>query len=396
MLQGGSFGFINNTSGLFYNPVCAELGFSMGAFTLHKTILGVASVVALMFVSSLLERYGARAVLSLAAAVLGISTVLMGFASQLWQFYALGALQGLSSAFLMYATAPIILTNWFHERTGTVIGLASASSGLIGALANQLGSAVIQAGSWRDGYFFCGVGLLAIALPATLFILKLRPSDCGLEPYGMKRGESAETARGGMTLEQARRCPSFYMMIASGLLMSFASGLVFHFVPYGTSLGFPAASAALIGTIAMLGNSGTKLLLGPVGDRLGPKKTGIVSSIIPLVGFLMMLTGLSVVTHVGALLTAFTMAVNTVVFPTVCRALFGVRDYARIYPFVSTGVSLMASASITIFGVLYDLSGGYSASFWTTVGALVVCIALFAAMFYCNKRERKSLLDGAA
>ena len=41
IMQGASLGLINNCSGVFYSPVCQDLGFEMGKFTLYRMLYSI-------------------------------------------------------------------------------------------------------------------------------------------------------------------------------------------------------------------------------------------------------------------------------------------------------------------------------------------------------------------
>ena len=38
ILQGASLGLVNNCAGVFFSPVCEELGFEMGELTFYRTL----------------------------------------------------------------------------------------------------------------------------------------------------------------------------------------------------------------------------------------------------------------------------------------------------------------------------------------------------------------------
>ena len=45
IMQGASLGLINNCSGVFYSPVCQDLGFEMGKFTFYRMLYSISSAV---------------------------------------------------------------------------------------------------------------------------------------------------------------------------------------------------------------------------------------------------------------------------------------------------------------------------------------------------------------
>ena len=88
IMQGASLGLINNCSGVFYSPVCQDLGFEMGKFTFYRMLYSISSALVLPFVAKSFQKLDVRAVISAAAVVFGVSNMAMGTFTELWQWYA--------------------------------------------------------------------------------------------------------------------------------------------------------------------------------------------------------------------------------------------------------------------------------------------------------------------
>ena len=69
IMQGASLGLINNCSGVFYSPVCQDLGFEMGKFTFYRMLYSISSALVLPFVAKSFQKLDVRAVISAAAVV---------------------------------------------------------------------------------------------------------------------------------------------------------------------------------------------------------------------------------------------------------------------------------------------------------------------------------------
>lgn len=218
MLQGGTLGAVTNISGLFYVPVCTELGFSVAQLTLYRTIAGVVALFTLPMVSKLLNRYDSRIVLTVASLIFILPTICMSRFTGVMQWYIAGALQGLSSNFVSIVAAPLILTNWFQKKTGLAIGISTASSGVMGALFNYGVSAVIEKSGWRMGYLTSGLTALAIVLISTLFIIRYRPEEKGMCAYRADENEQKLQENSGAAnswSEAERKQRMFMVMLAA-------------------------------------------------------------------------------------------------------------------------------------------------------------------------------------
>ena len=78
MMQGAGLGLISNCAGVFYSPVCNELGFEMGQFTLYRTLFTVSQALMMPFVAKSFRKYDVRVIVSAAAVVMGGISIMMG------------------------------------------------------------------------------------------------------------------------------------------------------------------------------------------------------------------------------------------------------------------------------------------------------------------------------
>ena len=149
-------------------------------------------------------------------------------------FYIAGAFQGLAGAFLMFFPAPYILGNWFKKKTGLAVGISAAVSGFVGVIGNPIGNAVIEHFGWRSGYFIFGVVSLLMMLPVSVLLLRARPEDVGLQPYGQEEvPDAAACPLEGVPAGEAKRTAAFWLLIAAGMLAAMECAYCAHFTPLG-------------------------------------------------------------------------------------------------------------------------------------------------------------------
>ena len=83
----------------------------------------------------------------------------------------------------------IILGNWFKKKTGMAVGISAAFSGLVGMIGSSFLGMAIPAFGWRVSYVAVGIVSTALVLPISLFILRYKPEEMGLLPYGAENVE---------------------------------------------------------------------------------------------------------------------------------------------------------------------------------------------------------------
>ena len=226
ILQGVTLGLINNCAGVFYSPICKELGFELGKLTMYRMLYCISSALALPFVATSFRKHDVRIVISIAAVIYGGCAALMGTFHELWQWHLTGIIQGIASSFVCMIPAPIILGNWFKKKTGTAVGISAAFSGLVGMIGSSFLGMAIPAFGWRVSYVAVGIVSIALVLPISLFVLRCKPEEMGLLPYGAEDVErravsdasAPASGENGITLKELLRQPEFYIAVGGCIL----------------------------------------------------------------------------------------------------------------------------------------------------------------------------------
>lgn len=386
ILQGASLGLINNCAGVFYSPVCEDLKFEMGRFTFYRTLFSISSALALPFVAKSFRKMDVRLVISAAAVVFGGCNVAMGTFHQLWQWYAAGLIQGVASSFLCMIPAPILLGNWFHKKTGTAVGISAAFSGLIGMMGSSGLGLSIPALGWRASYMITGIISMALILPVSIFILRYRPEDKNMKPYGAEEGTQGEISSGNregsrdiMGLSTFLKQPVFYMALIAYACCIASSYLNMFLTSCGLASGLPMTLAAMLTTLALFGNMSSKLFLGKASDTYGVIKTFVCSVLIAVAGHLLLLTGMTEGVMAGALLFGITPPLSSVMMPLFCRLFWKGETYGAAYSYVSMFGTLLASPFNTLFGRFYDMTGSYHLTIMVSAGLVFLVLLLAEA-----------------
>ncbi len=415
MLQGASLGLINNCAGVFYSPVCEELGFEMGAFSTYRMLYSVSSALALPFVAACLRKFDIRVVISAAALVMGFCSIAMGSFHQLWQWYGTGVVQGIASAFLCMLPAPILLNNWFHKKNGTAVGISAAFSGLMGMIGSGILGQTIPAFGWRASYGLVGISCMALILPVSLFVLRYRPEDKCMKAYGADEEErglkemelesvkdsACESCRREGNVKQGAQispgCPSvdislksllrqpvFYISLAAYAFSLAASYLNTFLTSCGLAAGLTMAAAALLTSLSLFANMSTKLFLGRACDSFGVNRTFLAACAVAGLGHFFLFTGTGLGTTAGALFYGITLPLSSVLMPLFCRQFWTGEAYGKVFSYISMAGTLIASPFNMLFGRFYDMTGTYQA----TIAASFLCIAVTFVLVSLRRPDR--------
>lgn len=355
-------GIAFSSAGIFFPALTKEFGVGQAQIGLYLTISLLSASMLMPYVGRLMVTRDLRAVLSIGVICIGGTLIAFSFATRVWHFYAASPFFGLGFAICSYLAVPTLLNRWFVKRFGLVMGLSMAMSGLGGVVFNPIAASIIVDWGWQTGYRVLGLVPIVLALPLTVFAVRSYPSELGLCPYG-DAGDSpaAETAEAGVSASDVLKSGPFIAMLVFTAFVGFGCG-IYTFMPSYAS-GLPIANgtltiAALLASAAMLGQALGKIGLGWMADKnLAVALT--VSMTCGAGGALilwLMPVSSALVAGAGFAYGIF-YAAALVLVPLMVRAIFGNREYSRIYSRISTASAVSIAAASTVWGFLIDKTG---------------------------------------
>lgn len=287
-------GFVASTlmSGLgFYGfsvlnkPIGDEFEWSRSQVTAAFFIYSITFAVGSLLVGRLTDKRGPRQVLLVGAVTMSLALILLSQTSAIWNFYLLHMGLGAGSAFLGPAPISVNISNWFYRLRGTMQGIAFTGIGVGGlAVAPLLGNYLVPNLGWRGAYSVMGCLLLVIMLPLILLVIKDRPQQKGVRPYGWETvkapdDNSSETdERSGTSFKEAIATVTFWIMVLTAAVYGMSmTAAIQNQVSILTEQNFTAGEAvAAVGVVGLFSAVG-KLLFGYLCDRMDPKYAAAIS-----------------------------------------------------------------------------------------------------------------------
>ena len=182
-LQAGSQGTIFDTLGVFNSPVCSDLNFDLGSFTMGQTFSAIAMMITQPLTTGLYRKFGIKKVLLVSGILYYLSYFSLSFGSEIWHWYLLLAIEGITGGFFYRTSYTILLCKWFASKTALALGVATAVGSIMGMIMNPLASVIIGEFGWRTCYMvLASVGSL-VTLPIIALVVKESPSELNMKPY---------------------------------------------------------------------------------------------------------------------------------------------------------------------------------------------------------------------
>jgi MFS family permease len=382
--------------GVLIDPLHEEFGWSLSTISLAVAINLALYGLTAPFAAALMERFGIRRVVVTALLVVALGSGLTVFMTASWQLVLCwGVLVGLGTGSMAMSLVATVTGRWFVARRGLVSGVLTAA----GATGQLIFLPFVAAVSTRWGWRPAALGTAAAALvvaPFVAWLLRDRPRDVGVAPYGGTPEDDAEPARGNPArtalrgLAEAVRTRPFWLL-AGGFLICGAStnGLVQpHFIPAAHDHGMPVTTAAgLLAVVGIFDVAGT-IFSGWLTDRTDPRV--LLLAYYGLRGMSLFLLPQLFGTDIRASMIAFIVFYGldwvATVPPTLalCRQYFGARApvvFGWVFASHQVGAALAAFGA----GVIRDVTGSYDGAWY---GAAALC--LVAAVLSISIRRRPS------
>lgn len=377
-------GLVTNIAGLFFDPVAAEIGVSKGQVSFTLTICNICFALGGMLTPALMKARSPKPLLICATAALAASTAGLALCHSIVTMYLLCVVRGLAAGVIGMVFATTVIGNWFVEGLGLVTSIAFGCSGIAGAVFSPIMSGVIAGVGWRGAYFVTAVLTVLLNLPAVLFLPAVDPAMCGQKALGagsQTAGSPKAKPQKKVSVGSAGAAISgvlFALVLAYSILCSGLTALPQHFPGIAESFGLGATGATML-SLCMIANTGGKVLLGVLVDKIGARLSILGYSGAILVGVVLMLFVHGPISMlVAATLFGLCYALGTVGISMTARDVFGDANYTRVYPTFSLGGNFANAIFSSVIGFMYDFSGGYVLPLWVM---LIMGVATAATIF---------------
>ena len=393
-----------SSQGVMIVPIEEDLGWSRTVTSLAISVNLVIYGVTAPFAAALMERFGVRRIAIGALALLSLGTGLTAVMTASWQLVFLwGVLVGLGTGSTALVFGALVANRWFTKRRGLVVGIFGAAwaTGQLAFL--PLFARIIEHQGWR--YASLTVAMLSAALiPVVAIVMRDRPSDVGLAPYGADAMPEVETntsqsgwraAAGALTiLREAARTRAFWLLAITFAICGWTTNGIIssHFVPAMHDHGVTAATAAsllvIVGIFDIVGTVGS----GWLTDRFDPRVLlGIYYGLrgVALIA-LPILIGPDIQPPLLLVMVLFGLDWVATVPPTVtlCREIYGVDRGAIVFGWVFASHMVGAAIAAAVSGWIRVSAGDYATAWWLAGILAFVAAALSLAISRPGQRSR--------
>ena len=250
---------VRSTPAVLIVPLEHEFGWSRATISFAVAVNILLYGLAGPFAAAVMERFGLRRSVAVSLGVIALGVALTPLMTQSWQLVALwGVVVGSGTGVVALVLGATVAGRWFRARRGLVMGVLTAST----ATGQLIFLPVLASLATRFGWRAVSVTVAAVALlliPVVVALLRDRPADLGLPPFGGTALEpppppsTNPALRAVLALREGLGHRDFWLLCGSFFVCGASTnGLIgTHLIPACVDHGIPEVTAA--GLLAAMG-----------------------------------------------------------------------------------------------------------------------------------------------
>jgi len=392
---------------VFVHPIVHELGWSMalvsGAFSLYRLESGVAAPLA----GYLVDRMGAKKVITLGAILMGAGYICLSQTRTILPFYLACLIISIGFGFSTgQVIGTTVISKWFIKKRGKALGLYFSIAGSSGLLVPILSQLIFLFG-WRTTLLILGPLTWLAVLPLASR-LKHKPEAYGLLPDGdvsvddpgIPESASAQGPEDfSFSFLGAARTPSFWLLaICLSLFQMTMSSVFVHLVPYLIATGFDARLAAVVVTCVTVASVFGRGGFGWLSDLISKKMllmAGFLMQFVSILALMSVQKNESAV-YVIFFVLAFGFSYGSIIVlrPALVAEFYGREKFGTIWGSLQ-GISLFGGiAGPVVLGLIYDHRKSYHLGLVFISLINIVAFFLILLLRPPNSKTGKKQTDG--
>lgn len=390
-ISAGSIELILIGGSNFFKAVSDGIGSPVSAVALMMTVCTITLTFAAPIAGNLFPKIDSRILLSAMGVIVILGYAQLSFGQDVWQWWLAGLLYGVGGSGIFIIGAPIFISNWFQKRTGFAVGMYGMLLAILSAILNPVIAAVISAVGWRSAYLVLAVVAAVMILPWTIFVVRFKPEQLGLKPFGYVEGEAVaaeneEESGPGVPYKKAIMSIAFVAIVIAFGAMCNMGGFKSNWsnIAQSEAWGYVATYgkdwALMFGATMISFTTAAKFFMPVIGwliDKIGAVKTNVVTLVLIFLGFmgLLFFHDVEAIVLASCFLIGFESANMKMVIPLVVREVFGAKDHSKIYSLAYGIANFLGAFATSLIAFVGETTGTFDAIMVLGMALAVVSIA---------------------
>ena len=356
------FSIMLGATGIFFEPLGREFGWSRTLLSTGASIATVMTAVLSPVFGALIDRFGSRKVVlpGLVLTMLSIAafSFLNGSATQwivLWAIFGLVAVSIKSTAW----TAAVL--GVFQQSRGLALGLTLSGTAVAQAAVPPLVNWLISDFGWRATYVWMAFGWGGVTLLLCIFFFFDARDKIASQPGKPAQSPPAVDLPGLTRQEASRNSALWRVALSNFVVMALTMGLTIHLFPILTGAGVSRSTAAWLTSLSGIAGIVGKLTTGHLLDRFRPNWIGGVTLGAAALAFALLIDGVRspALIVIAMIVNGYAAGTKTQITAFLTASYGGMRNFGAIYGVMAALMALASGVGPTLAGLIYDNSGGY-------------------------------------
>ena len=378
--------------GLFVLPMGRALGMSRSQFGWAQTTRGLSAGLSSFLIGRILDRYGPRVLVVVAASTIGVCLLAVSRSSAAWQvilLFGVMGICGLAAPNSLVTSVPV--AKWFRRVRGRALALATTGLGLGGVAFLPITQGLIDHVEWRNTWTILAIAFMGVSIPLGALFLRRQPEDFGLAVDGDSPTRSAVAASAANTEAQeavwtvgdALHTTTLWKLMLVFGMAGFAQGATsLHRIPYFVEeRGFDPQVVSYSFSADAGGAALMAFATGWLVDRFPIRWVAVTSYLGFVLAVALMLDGRNEAVLFASTIT-FGMAVGIgmIVQTYIFAAFYGRAFLGAIRGVVFPVTLVAAGVGAPLAGYMRDNLGSYNQAWWMVVGLYLATALIMATV----------------
>ena len=393
-----SMGMGSLNFGLFIKPMGDELGIGRAAFGWAQTARMGASSATSPLIGWLIDRYGSRVMLPVAALATGVALIGLAYVTTSWHLVVLFVVMGLvgmSGPGALVTTVPVL--KWFVRNRGKAVAFVGLGIPFGALIFIPLTQVLINEIGWRNAWIVLAIIGISLIVPLGAIFLRRQPEDMGMlpdggEPEGPDDGTSGRRRvvdEVSWTVREAVRTTTMWRLVIVFSMVQMATGTVaLHRIAAFMDRGMDPTLISFATAFDAVAAGGSTFMFGMLVRWVPSRFLGAV-------GF-SMLAGASVLTIYATNLpimfismAVFGVGIGGMMFLNnyIWADYFGRGSVGGIRGLVNPINLVVGGIGAPAAGYVRDITGSYDQAWWVGVGLMSAAALLTIFTGAPRKRE---------
>lgn len=397
-----TLGFCSSNKSVYIGAITEATGISRSLFSFNDSCRYLSTAIVNIFFGALIEKFGAKKLVLCGFLSLICSSLLYSIADNIALFYLGGVFLGIGLSFTTTAMVGCIVTKWFKENKGTIMGAVLAANGLGGALAAQIIYPIIYQENnlygYRDAYRLVALILLVTAIIVFIFLKDHPKNEEKTKFQAAKKKPKGETWV-GVDFANAKKLNFFYWTLIcvfiTGFMLSGINGVA---AAHMRDVKLDGGYIATILTIHSIALTVFKFSTGVMYDKFGLRVTTIICSISAIISMfsLVLLSGGTEgksFAMVYGIISPLALPLETIMIPIFAGDLFGEKSFTKILGIFITVNTMGFALGSPVINFIYDQLGSYKMAF-LACGILMIFVTIIMQFVITKAHKlRKEIVE---